>query len=331
VATNSTRVTIFALGGTIASMPETQGRGVVPTLSAAELVDSVPAVRGIADLTLIQFRHEPSGDLTIEHVVDLARAIDDRAEATDGFVVVQGTDTLEETGYLLDLLVKTEQPVVLTGAMRSAAAPGADGPANLVAAVKVAAATAAKGIGPVIVFSDEIHLARLAKKTHVASVCAFKSPNAGPIGWVSEDRVRIVLVPRQRFRLEPTDHSVRELPTIPIAKLGLGASPIAAGHVDGVCGLVVEGFGSGHVPLRIVDSLVAINQRMPVVFASRTGAGECFESTYGFPGSESDLLARGLISAGSLDGQKARLLLALLISGGHDRESIAERFREATE
>ena len=320
-------VLVVTMGGTIASVPDEGGRDAVPRLGPDELLASVPGADRVATVSTESFRQYPSGDLTVRDVVELAELVVEHTGRVDGVVVTQGTDTLEETSYLLDLLLDDDAPpVVLTGAMRNSGLAGADGPANLLAALKVAADEQARRLGPLVVFADEIHLPRFVRKLHSSSIHAFGSPNAGPVGWVTEDRVRIWLAPRRREPVcKPGDLPV-DMPSVGMVRVGLGSDPVRPEHVTGLDGVVVEAFGGGHVPARVVESLAGIVDRMPVVMTTRTGAGEIYESTYAFPGSERDLLGRGVISGGALDGAKARLLLTLLIASGADRDAIRHRF-----
>jgi L-asparaginase len=332
LSSNLPNIAVFTLGGTIASVPNADGQNAVPTLSAAALFESVPQAKELAKLSTCSFRQYPSGDLSIEDIVELAGLIEKNSEGADGIVITQGTDTLEETSFLLDLLLTTDVPVVLTGAMRNPGLPGADGPANVLAALRVAAAEEARGIGPLVVLSDEIHLARFVRKMHSSSVSAFHSPNAGPVGWIGEGRVRIPLVPRHRTAPVPApQHSASGFPGVALIKLGLGTD---SGMIDlavggGYSGIVIESFGGGHVPGGMMKSLAAAAAKLPVVFTTRTGAGELYEATYGFPGSEKDLLNHGLLSAGVLDGPKARLLLTLLLAAGASRDELRRRFKES--
>ena len=175
-------VVIFTLGGTIASVADPGGAAEV-RLSGTELLAAVPQVGAAAQVEVRSFRQVPSGDLTLADVVALAGEIRRSIGAgADGVVVTQGTDTLEETSYALDLLLDGDAPVVLTGAMRSASLPGADGPANLVAAVRVAASREACGLGVLVVLNDEIHAARFVRKRHTTSTASFGSPLAGCSG-----------------------------------------------------------------------------------------------------------------------------------------------------
>lgn len=327
------RVAVFTLGGTIASAPRTDGGvGVAPRLGGDDLLAGVPGLSELAAVVPTAFRQFPSGDLRIEEIIELAALIEKRfADGLDAVVITQGTDTLEETAFLLDALLMTDRPVVLTGAMRHSALPGADGPANLLAAVRVAVSEEARGLGPLVVLNDEVHLARFVRKGHTSSTAAFHSPSTGPVGWVSEDRVRIPLVPRHRTQaiVLPSD-GPETLPRVALLTAGLGSDGLlvdaASGRYDG---LVIEGFGGGHVPAHIVPNLEKASSRIPVVLSSRTGAGELYRHTYGAPGSESHLLGLGLISAGSLDGTKARLLLTLLLAANASREDIQHHFYQS--
>ena len=324
------RIGVFSLGGTIASVPQADGNDAVPKLGAEELMAAVPQTRNLADLQLTSFRKYPSGDLTIEDIIELADLIDSAGPEIEGFVITQGTDTLEETAFLLDLVLETDRPVALTGAMRNAGLPGADGPANILGALRVALSPLARGLGPLVVFNDEIHLPRFVRKTHSSNVAAFTSPNVGPVGWINEDRVRIPLRPSTHTHTVGRTR-LGELPNIGVLSIGLGSQPIDINAVTGYDGVVVQSFGGGHVPSGMVESLASIAATRPVILTTRTGAGEIYESTYAFPGSERDLLGRGLISAGSLDAFKARLLLILLLATGADRRAIDKRFAETAD
>jgi L-asparaginase len=300
-------------------------------LTADDLVSAVPQLRETARLQTRSFRQCPSGDLDIADIVALSREITDLEDSgIAGVVVTQGTDTLEETAFLLDLLTSGAVPVVVTGAMRNPALPGADGPANLLAASQVAASQQASGVGTLVVFNDEIHAARFARKTHTSSTAAFRSPNTGPLGWVAEGRVRIPLVPRQPQRriAVPRDAAV---PEVALLRLSMGSGADLLEHVAdaGCAGLVVEAYGAGHGSQRVLDTLERLARDMPVVFASRTGSGELYRATYGFRGSEQDLLARRLISAQALDGLKARLMLTALVASGADRRTMETAFNDS--
>ncbi len=306
------RILVLSLGGTI-TMTRGAGPGLNPTLGAAELVAAVPGLAAVASITAESPARVASPSLPPEALVHCARRI--AAFEGEGAVVVQGTDTIEESAFLLDLLHADDRPVVVTGAMRGAAAPGADGPANLLAAVTLAASPAARGLGAVAVLNDEVHAARFVRKGHTALPSAFASPLAGPVGLVAEGRARIHLRPPRLPALPLPDG-----PLPPVALLGFGMGEdgrlLAALPGLGFQGAVIEGMGAGHVPEAAAEAVGALAARMPVVLASRCWAGPVFTATYGYPGGEMDLLARGVVPAGSLPANKARLLLSLALAAG---------------
>ncbi|MGH9102291.1 MAG: asparaginase domain-containing protein, partial [Acidimicrobiales bacterium] len=190
-------VSVLSLGGTIA-MAAGGPRGVSPSLGGDDLVASVPGLGELAEVRARSLSQLPGAHLDLSDVVALAgevgRAIDD---GSAGVVVTQGTDTLEETAFLLDLLVRMRQPVVVTGAMRNPTLAGADGPANLLAAVAVATAATTRDLGVLVVLNDEIHAARFVQKRHTTSPGAFRS-FPGPLGWLCEGRPRVVVRPEGR-------------------------------------------------------------------------------------------------------------------------------------
>jgi L-asparaginase len=320
-------IAVLALGGTIAAAPPRPGSAATMDRDAADIVGAVPALAEIAHLFPESYRRSASADLGFADIAGLAGRIDTLAADVHGVVVTQGTDTLEETAFLLDRLVQSDLPIVITGAMRNAGLPGADGPANLVAAVRVAASPLARNIGVLVVLNDEIHLAQFVRKGHATSSATFESRPLGPVGWVAEGRVRLPLVPRtrpRRFRLSPE----AAFPQVALLRLSLGDSPRLIDMIAApdFAGGVVECYGAGHVSQRVLDALGALAGRMPTVFASRTGAGEVHLSSCDFAGSELRLLERGLIPAGSLDGLKARLLLTLLLACGATASEIESEF-----
>jgi L-asparaginase len=314
----------FFLGGTI-SMTGHEG-GVVARVGAAELVDAVPQLAALdVRLDVVDFRRVPSACLGFADILELVVAA--AASGADGIVVVQGTDTIEETAYLIDLIWPHDAPVVVTGAMRNPSMAGPDGAANLLAAVTVAASDAFRGLGALVAFNDQVHAARWVRKTHTTSPATFASPNAGPIGWVVEGAaIAVASVPRR-----PVHQVARPLTaSVPIVTIGLDDDGVLLDGLASRCaGLVVAALGAGHVPERLAEPLGALAAQLPVVLASRAGAGSVLARTYGFAGSESDLLGRGLISARFLDPVKARVLVQVALGCGYDRAGVSAAFAAA--
>ncbi|MFC5288565.1 asparaginase [Actinokineospora guangxiensis] len=320
------RVSILAMGGTIAMVPA-PGGGVVPALGADDLVKAIPALTELdIAVTTRTVRTLPSPSVGFADLVALTEAVHaEIAAGADGVVVTHGTDTIEETALFLDLTVPGDTPVVVTGAMRPPASPGADGPANLFAAVKVALSADARGLGALVVMSDEVHGARFVRKGHTSSTGAFASPGFGPLGLVVEGQPRLRGTPRTALTLPagPKVESIRVgLVTVALGDDG-SLLRCAAPAFDGV---VLAGLGAGHVPAAMVPLVAEVAARMPVVLASRTGSGSVLRQTYGYPGSERDLLDRGLVDAGFLDPAKARVLLHLLLADSADRDRVTAAF-----
>ncbi|HEX6359082.1 asparaginase [Actinophytocola sp.] len=319
-------VAVIAMGGTIAMAPSASG-GIVPALGADDLVASVPGLAELAvTITTESLRSLPSPSLGFADLVALSvRVQEEIAAGAIGVVITHGTDTIEETAFFLDLTVPSAEPVVVTGAMRHAQSAGPDGPANLYAAIRVALSPAARGLGTLVVMSDEVHGARFVRKSHTSSTGAFVSPGFGPLGLVVEGDPRVRGVARPGLTL-PADPRVAEVRVglITVAMGDDGQLLQRAG--DLFDGLVIAGLGAGHVPAAMVPVVAELAGRVPVVLSTRTGAGSVLRQTYGYPGSERDLLDRGLIQSGFLDPAKSRVLLTLLLAVGADRETITEAF-----
>ncbi len=321
------RILIVSLGGTI-TMTRSDTGGITPTLTADKLIDSVPQLAGVATLEAVTQFSMPGASLSIRNLAEVADMLNQRLQADfDGAVVVQGTDTIEDTAFVLDLLVHSKRPVVVTGAMRGPQAAGADGPANILSAVTVAADARMSGLGVVVVLNDEIHSARWAQKSHTSLTSAFTSPGTGCMGFVAEGRVELMMTPQRDISSVQGplvhDHAVA------LVSLGLGEDgrmlPMLKGL--GYSAVVIEGMGAGHVPAATVGAIEALVSQMPVVLCTRVRGGRVFTQTYGFAGSEMDLIAKGVIPCGHLSASKARLLLSLLLSTGTSATGVRDVFK----
>lgn len=320
-------VVYVALGGTIASVPDPDGSGAAPGMTSADLVSTVPGLAALADVQTRDGAGVGSSELTIADLLALRdTAVDAVEQGAIAVLVSQGTDTLEETAFALDLLWDRDEPVVFTAAMRNPSLPGADGPANLLAAVRCALSPAVRGLGVLVCVNDEVHAARFVRKTHTTNVATFQSSPLGPIGWVIEDRVRI---PLRLNRFPPLLVSTgTDVPPVALLTAVLGDDGrMLAGLADlGYRGLVLSAMGGGHVPHSWVSALRKLAGLMPVVLGSRAGAGETLRHTYSRAGSEMSLLAAGLISAGGLHPVKARILLTLALAAGYDDNRLRALF-----
>lgn len=304
-------IVVAALGGTIASARPSSG-GVAPSLTAQDLIDAVPGLP--SGVSALSFRSLPGSSVTVPDLMALHEVLEERfAAGATGAVVTQGTDTIEESAYALDLVHRGPQPIVVTGAMRNPGLAGPDGPANLLAAVTVAGSPTFADAGCVVVFADEIHPAVRVRKTHSTSIGTFVSVDGGPLGYLVEGVPRLVN-PRSSRWVLPRPAAV---PRVGIYTATLGDDGSALEAMASVLdGVVIAGFGVGHVPSGWVSLIDSVCARMPVVLATRTGSGPVLGQTYGYPGSESDLRRRGMIPAGFLHPYKARLLLQFALAAG---------------
>jgi L-asparaginase len=322
------RLAVASLGGTITMTSGDTSHGVAPSLTAAELLSTVPSLAQIADVHAQTLVKKPGASLEFADVLDaLGWAHDAVADGAVGVVLVQGTDTLEETSYLLDLHWDRPEPLVVTGAMRSPQQAGADGPANLLAAALAATAPASRGLGVLVVMNDEVHAAARVRKHDSTATDAFGSIPFGPLGRVHEGHVTYANRPDPWPAIPLPAHGRSPRVALLETCLGDGGDLLRLVIDAGYDGVVISGFGVGHLSATMADIVSKAVAAGPVVLASRTGAGTVLSRTYGFTGSEQDLIARGVIPAGWLDGRKSRILLRSLLATGAPPERIREVFR----
>jgi L-asparaginase len=317
-------ITMISIGGTIASTPSTESGLAGPQLAARDLVSALPELERLAEVEVVDLARLPSCDVGFELAIAVAaEATAAAARGSSGVIITQGTDTIEETSYCLDLLVASDVPLAVVGAMRHSALPGTDGLANLLDAARTVLNPDARGLGCLVVMNEEIHSARTVRKMHTSSPAAFRSESVGPIGWLSEGVAHLRDRPFARSVIKlPSSVTIVRPPLIRITMDDDGWWLPAIKEMRSG-GLVIEGTGGGHVPGWLADEVVEIAQRLPVVLTSRAGGGDVLTSTYGgFKGSETYLIEGGLMPGGSLDGIKARVLLALLLMAGVDRVAI---------
>jgi L-asparaginase len=308
------RIAIYFTGGTISMKYDDAIGAAVPALSGSEILDNVPGANEIADLEIIDFGRFPGPHMNLRLMMDLSAKV--RAsvarEEIDGVVITHGTDTLEETAYLLDLTVETNKPVVFVGAMRNSSEVGWDGPSNLLSAMRVASSDDARGLGVMVVMNETILAAGEATKTHTESFDSFQDPDFGPLGVVDKGEVIIRRSPVRRDHINTNE--IAE--PVWLIKMAAGSdSTLIDACIDaGAKGLVIEALGRGNVPPDSVNGIArAISKGLPVVLVSRCPRGRIYES-YGYAGGGKYLLNLGVIFAGFLNGQKARIKLALALA-----------------
>jgi L-asparaginase len=311
------RVLLLATGGTISMQVDREKGGAVPRLSGREILDAAPGVEEIARIEVREFGRHPGPHMTIERMWELRAAITGAiAEGFDGVVVTHGTDTIEETAYLLDRSIEAPQPVVVTGAMRNSSELSWDGPANLMAAVEVAAAREARGRGTMVVMDEEIVQGAEVVKTHTEAAGTFRSPNWGPLGVTDKGRALFYRESRRKAALLP------DAPALPVDLVkvvaGADARLVEASLDSGARGIVLEALGRGNVPPAVLPGVRRwADAGKPVVITSRSLRGRVLD-TYAYPGGGHELREMGCIFADHMTGQQARieLMLAIGVHGG---------------
>jgi L-asparaginase len=311
------RVLLLATGGTISMRQDAAAGGAVPRLTGREILDSVPGVGDVADLEVREFGRYPGPHMTIERMWELRAAVLEAfAAGFGGVVVMHGTDTIEETAYLLDRSLPAEVPVVITGAMRNSSELSWDGPANLMSAVEVAASPEARGRGTMVVMDEEIVQGAEVVKTHTEQAGTFRSPNWGPLGLTDKGRALFYRESRRKPALAPE----RPVTPVDLIKIVAGADArlVDASRESGAHGVVLEAMGRGNVPPAVVPGLQRwMDAGKPVVVASRSSRGRVLD-TYAYEGGGHQLREMGCIFADHMTGQQARieLMLALGVHGG---------------
>jgi len=325
-------------GGTISMRLDPATGAAVPALGAEDILAQVPAIESVADVAIEEFSRLPGPHVTPEHMWRLARraaAWLDRPDI-DGIVITHGTDTIEETAFLLDLLLLSEKPVVLVGAMRTISDVSWDGPGNLLAAARVAAAPAACGHGVLVVMDEQILPAREVRKVHTESSGSFATPEFGPLGVIDAGRVIFRRSPLAR----PAWHDAAAEPGLRVHRLETSVELVQAytGMTDRVVrcaieedtrGLAIVGFGRGNVPPVIVPSIAdAVARGILVTISSRCVAGRV-NARYGYEGAGLHLTRVGALLAGDLSGAKARLLLMAALGAAETIDDAKEIVRQS--
>jgi L-asparaginase len=321
------KVVLIGTGGTIASRYDAQLGRTVASQRGEDLLAQVPQLGDVAAIEVDDFATVPSFDLPAELAFQLAGRINQHLAHAEvsGVVVTHGTDTMEESCYLADLLLQSDKPAVFTGAQRAHDDPNPDGPSNIIGAVRTAAASAARALGAVICFADQIHAARDVTKVSASALATFQSYDKGALGEVDAGRVVIHRRPERRRTFAVDGLETR----VPLLRLYLGfdVALVEAALERGARGLVIEAFGRGNGPAALVPVVrAAVAAGVPVIVTSRCPTGRV-EPIYGNGGGK-DLADAGAVFAGDLKGPKARLLLMVLLAASDTRSQIAEVFAE---
>ncbi|HHH6703387.1 TPA: asparaginase [Escherichia coli] len=299
-------ITILATGGTIAGGGDsaTKSNYTAGKVGVENLVNAVPQLKDIANVKGEQVVNIGSQDMNDNVWLTLAKKINTDCDKTDGFVITHGTDTMEETAYFLDLTVKCDKPVVMVGAMRPSTSMSADGPFNLYNAVVTAADKASANRGVLVVMNDTVLDGRDVTKTNTTDVATFKSVNYGPLGYIHNGKIDYQRTPARKHTSDtPFDVSkLNELPKV---------------------GIVSAGVGNGNLYKSVFDTLAtAAKNGTAVVRSSRVPTGATTQDA------EVDDAKYGFVASGTLNPQKARVLLQLALTQTKDPQQIQQIFNQ---
>jgi L-asparaginase len=322
------KVAVVFNGGTISMKVDPRLHAAVPSLTGDEIMRMVTGIEKFAEVESYTFSNVPSPHMSPKDMMDLSKYIKNLIEKPDisGVVVTHGTDSLEETAYLLDLTLKTDKPIIVTGSMRSGSELGYDGPANLAASICTAISDEARGRGVLVCLNDELNCASEVTKANSMKLNAFTSPDFGPIGIVDNNEVIFYRdsLKKQHIETETIETKVDLIKCVS----GLDSRLIRFCINEGDRGLVIEGMGRGNIPPDMVDGVrEAIEKGIAVVLVSRCFEGRVLD-TYGYHGGGKELRNMGVIFGDNLPGQKARIKLMLALSKTDNIEKVREIFEK---
>lgn len=322
-------ILVIFTGGTISMTFDKESGGAQPSLSGGQILDKMHEIRPLAELEVREYGQYPGPHMTPAMMMEVARLAQAAAEREDldGVIVTHGTDTLEETAYLLDLVVSTDKPILVIGSMRHSDAPDWDGPENMRDAVMTIASRQFRGLGVLTCLNGEINAASEVTKTHTQQHDTFKSFDFGPIGRIFEGRPIFLRKPYIHERIGFAD------PVEPVHIIkcysGMDGVPFRALIDRHVRGLVVEALGTGNVPPLAYDGICdLIDAGIPVVLVSRCPWGPA-DDEYSYYGAGRNLKKKGVIFAKYLNGQKARIKLMLALAVTSSREELGGMFEYA--
>ncbi len=320
------KVAVIFNGGTISMKVDPRIKAAVPTLSGEEIMAMVTGIENYAEIESYTFSSLPGPHMTPEIMMDLSKYIQGflRREDICGVVVTHGTDSLEETAYLLHLTIDNPKPVIVTGSMRNSSELGYDGPANLSAAICSAISDEARNRGVLVCLNDELNCAGEVTKSHSMHLNTFQSPEFGPIGIIDNNEVIFY-----RDSLKKEHIITEEIETgVELIKAcaGMDSKLIDFCVEQGTKGIVIEAMGRGNIPPKMADGVKkAIEKGVVVVMVSRCFKGRVLDS-YGYPGGGKELRNAGVIFGDSLPGQKARIKLMIALAKTKNMQEIQYMF-----
>lgn len=322
------KILVVFTGGTFSMKIDEETGGAVPRYSGEELMEKIPDAAQLADITCSDFGKYPGPHMTPELMLKLSGRIKKliSEENYSGVIVTHGTDTLEETAYLLDLTIKTSIPIVVIGSMKNSSDPDWDGPRNLLDAIYICLNPNFRDLGVLVCLNGEINAASEVTKTYTDEVDTFQSLDFGALGFVQNGRAILNRLPRKLEIIE-TDKLNSNVDMLTVYA-GMDEKFFKFSADSGASGIVVEALGVGNVPPAAFEGIkYAVEKNIPVVLVSRCPAGD-IEDIYGYPGAGKWLHKLGVIFADYLNGQKARIKLMLALGKTTDHEELRKIFED---
>lgn len=322
------KVVIIFTGGTISMKIDPELHAAIPALNSEEIMAMVTNIENFAEVEAINYSNLPSPHLTPDMMMDIARIVKKNVQRDDvtGVIVTHGTDTLEETAYLLDLIVDSKKPIIVVGAMRNSSELGYDGSSNLSAAICTAISPGSRNKGVLVVMNNEVNAASQVTKTNTLSLDTFKSPEFGPLGIVDNDEVIFYrdIISRQFIDTDKIEKKVALIKAVP----GMESDILEFFIENNYKGIVIEALGRGNLPPQMLPGVKkAISNNIPIVIVSRCPTGRVLD-TYGYEGGGKNLRELGAIFGGNLPGQKARIKLMLILGLTSEYEKIKTLFEK---
>jgi len=320
------KVAIIFTGGTISMRIDEKTGGAIPYLSGKEIIELIPGINQLAELEIYDFGKYPGPHMTLQLMMQLKDVVNSilAREDVEGIVVTHGTDTLEETAYLLDLTTNSSKPIVVTGAMQNASEPNWDGEKNLVDSINVILNKNCHDLGVLVCLNSEINAASEVTKIFSDEVDTFKSLDFGSLGFVSSNRIVLNRLPRKREFI--SSNKIESNIDLILVHADMSEKFFKFSADSGAKGVVVEALGVGNVPPKAFDGIKYIREKnIPVVLTSRCPAGETMD-VYSYYGAGKWLKKIGVIFSDYLNGQKAKIKLGLLLGSGKSDVEIKKAF-----
>lgn len=319
-------ILVVFTGGTFSMKIDEKTGGAIPFFHGEELIEMIPEAGQMANISIYNFGNFPGPHMTPKKMLELSKIVNENIlrNDVDGIIVTHGTDTLEETAYLLDLTINSKKPIVVIGAMKTSSEEDWDGPKNLLDAIRICNNKNSNGMGVLVCLSGEINAASEVTKTHTENVETFHSLNFGSLGFVDKEMVWFNRAPKKLECIQ-TEKIVGNVDIIKVYA-GMKDRLFKLSADSNIDGLVVEALGVGNVPPPAFEGIkYVIDQNIPVVLVSRCPMGETLD-TYSYEGAGKWIKELGVIFTDYLNGQKARIKLMLALGKGIKGEELRKIF-----